>query len=426
MSDELNPVDALMPAALGHRGEDPPPSSIIYTAGRRFSGDALLKYVSLASAVGVLVLLALLLFVLTRAALPSIRATGLSFLTSSEWRANELTRPERAEDGSILLDDDGEQVTEVLPPVFGALPTIYGTAASSVLALLVAVPLSFGTALFLVRAAPRWLAPTASFLVEFLAAIPSIAYGMWGLLVLAPFLQGGVQVWHGLAWIEGVPVASWLTERTPDYSTPDDPDDTIVTFRGVEPLVKAALSELPGTGWMFTQEQTLFAGTPMARTRISPIPLNGRDLFCGSLVLALMIVPIITAVARDVLRQVPRIQIEGTLALGATWWQSCREMLRYSRSALFGAVMLGLARAAGETMAVTMVIGNVKQIVPSPFAPAQTMSSLLANEFAEAGGGLHRAALCEVALVLLVMSLVFNIVARKLVVGKDARTSAAA
>ena len=138
-----------------------------------------------------------------------------------------------------------------------------------------------------------------------------------------------------------------------------------------------------------------------------------------------MIVPIITAVSRDVLRAVPRAQIEGSVALGATWWQSCVEMLKFSRSALFGAVMLGLARAAGETMAITMVIGNSNAIHLSPFAPAQTMSSLLANEFAEADPTLHVPALCEVALVLLIMSLLFNMVARYLVVGAHSRTGAA-
>ncbi|HEX2973923.1 MAG TPA: ABC transporter permease subunit, partial [Tepidisphaeraceae bacterium] len=155
------------------------------------------------------------------------------------------------------------------------------------------------------------------------------------------------------------------------------------------------------------------------------IPMTGRDMLCGGLILAIMIIPIITAVSRDVLQAVPRSQIEGSLALGATWWQSSREMLRYSRSGLFGAVMLGLARAAGETMAITMVIGNSNQIVASPFAPAQTMSSLLANEFAEASSPLHRSALIEVALILLVMSLAFNVIARYLVVGTEARTAAA-
>jgi phosphate transport system permease protein len=154
------------------------------------------------------------------------------------------------------------------------------------------------------------------------------------------------------------------------------------------------------------------------------ISLTGRDMLCGGMVLAIMIVPIVTAIARDVLKAVPRAQVEGTVALGATWWQSSKEMLRYSRAGLFGAVMLGLARAAGETMAVTMVIGNNNQIRASLFAPAQTMSSLLANEFAEASTELHKSALCEVALILLVMSLCFNVVARWLVVGKSSRSAA--
>jgi phosphate transport system permease protein len=216
--------------------------------------------------------------------------------------------------------------------------------------------------------------------VEFLAAIPSIAYGMWGLFVLAPFLQ-----------------------------------------HHVEPAIRASLVWIPGVeGWLFTETVTV-AGQEVTRT----LPLTGRDMFCGGLVLGVMILPIITAISRDVLKSVPRGQLEGTLALGATWWQSSWEMLRYSRSALFGAVMLGLARAAGETMAITMVVGNNNKISASLFAPAQTMSSLLANEFAEASTDLHRAALTEVALILLVMSLLFNIVARWLVVGGNARSAAA-
>ncbi|HZE98130.1 MAG TPA: ABC transporter permease subunit, partial [Planctomycetota bacterium] len=157
-----------------------------------------------------------------------------------------------------------------------------------------------------------------------------------------------------------------------------------------------------------------------------PLALTGRDMFCGGLILAIMILPIITAISRDVLHAVPRAQIEGALALGATWWESIKVMLAYSRSGLFGAVILGLARAAGETMAVTMVIGNNNQIQPSPFAPAQTMSSLLANEFSEAETVAHRSALVEVALILLLLSLAFNIVARMLFVGSSVQPSRAA
>jgi phosphate transport system permease protein len=342
-----------------------------------------------------------------------------------------LERTKRDANGKILRDESGEAIVETVPPSFGALNVIYGTAVSSVIALVFAVPLSLGTAIFLVRVAPdlpriatyivyagfgifafvltAWLAgfdnpagyvlglpigvvagfalvrfvpnvsASISFLVEFLAAIPSIAYGLWARFVLAPFLQAHV-----------------------------------------EPALQSLLQNVPGFKWMFFQE--LVTGKS---TIIRPIPLVGRDMFCGGLVLAIMIIPIITAIGRDVLRGVPRAQVEGTTALGATWWQSSKEMLKYSRSGLFGAIMLGLTRAAGETMAVTMVIGNNSQIQPSPFAPAQTMSSLLANEFAEATSELHRASLVEVALILLLMSLLFNVVARYLVVGKQARTAAA-
>lgn len=342
-------------------------------------GDLVLGLLTRGSAVLILGMLAALTVVLFVAAIPSFREFGPGFLVRSEWRANELDSPKLGPDGKVVIQD-GEVVTETLPPEFGALPVIYGTTVSSVLALAFAVPLSLGTALFLVRVAPRLrVGGVLSFLVEFLAAIPSIAYGIWGLFVLTPFLQ------------------TWL-----------------------EPALKAALGDVPGLGWMFHQSLTLGGATVQRE-----IPLTGRDMLCGSLILGIMILPIITAVSRDVLRAVPRAQIEGTLALGATWWQSCRAMLRYSRAGLFGAVMLGLARAAGETMAVAMVIGNNNQIVPSIFAPAQTMSSLLANEFAEASSEIHRSALLEVALILLVMSLVLNVVARALVVGGGARGAAA-
>ena len=283
-------------------------------------------------------MLVVLLSVLTYAAWPSIRTFGLGFLYTSQWRPNELSVPAHDAAGKVIMED-GEVVMKTMPPVFGALPAIYGTAVSSLLALVFAVPLSFGTALFLVRLSSRRLAGPVSFLVEFLAAIPSIAYGMWGLFVLAPFLQHCGRT--------GAAIGAGLDS-------------------GRE-------------CWLFTE--TAKRGDEIL-TRV--LPLTGRDMFCGGLVLAIMILPIITAISRDVLRSVPRAQIEGTLALGATWWQSSWEMLLYSRSALFGAVMLGLARAAGETMAITMVIGNANRINGSLFAPAQTMSSLLANEFAEA------------------------------------------
>jgi phosphate transport system permease protein len=324
----------------------------------------------------VLLMLASLVGVLVFAAVPSLRTFGLHFLASRQWRPNELERPQLDANGKPVLDSDGEVVTETVPPTFGALPVIYGTTLSSALSLIVAVPLSLGAAVFLIRIAPRGLGTPISFLIEFLAAIPSIAYGIWGLFVLVPFLQ-----------------------------------------LHVEPWIIAACGKTAGLSWLV--HETI-------NGRTVPLAATGRDLLCGSLVLAIMVIPIITAVSRDVLRQVPAAQLEGTVALGATWWQSSRELLLFARSGLFGAVMLGLARAAGETMAVTMVIGNNTQIVFSPIAPAQTMSSLLATEFAEASLDIHRAALCEVALILLAMSLAFNVTARWLVVGKTAGRAGAA
>jgi phosphate transport system permease protein len=365
-------------AKLGGSTVDRPARSLVRSR-RGISSDAVLAGCSQLGALCIVAMLVMLLGVLTYAAWPSMKTFGWNFLVTSQWRPNELNVPARDAAGRVMIED-GQVVMNTLPPVFGALPVIYGTAVSSLLAILFAVPLSLGTALFLVRLSPRRLAGPVSFLVEFLAAIPSVAYGMWGLFVLAPFLQ-----------------------------------------RYVEPAIRSGLGWIPGVNaWLFTETATR-AGVAITRN----LPLTGRDMFCGGLVLAIMILPIITAIGRDVLKTVPRAQIEGTLALGATWWQSSWEMLHYSRAALFGAVMLGLARAAGETMAITMVIGNNNQIHRSLFAPAQSMASLLANEFAEASTSLHRAALTEVALILLLMSLLFNITARWLVVGSNARTAAA-
>ena len=360
-------------------GPQSEPAKSLMRTRRRISSDVVMAGLARLGAVGIIAMLVVLLGVLAFAAWPSIQTFGWKFLVTSEWRPNEVSAPLKDAAGKVVMRN-GEVVMQKIAPAFGALPAIYGTAVSSILALVVAVPLSFGTALFLVRMSPRWLAGPVSFLVEFLAAIPSIAYGMWGLFVLAPFLQAYI-----------------------------------------EPAIRASVSWIPGVeSWLFTE-----AATRGGETLVRVLPLTGRDMFCGGLVLGIMILPIITAISRDVLRTVPRAQIEGTLALGATWWQSSWEMLLFARSALFGAVMLGLARAAGETMAITMVIGNNNRIHPSLFAPAQTMSSLLANEFAEASTEIHRSALTEVALILLLMSLLFNITARWLVVGGNARSAAA-
>jgi phosphate transport system permease protein len=364
------------PAAPGPR----PDSDFVPLHRPLVQGDFLLEWISRLSGVLIIVMLGSLVAILFWAARQSMHEFGWGFIVSSDWRVNELEVPVKDAQGHITYDSDGDVITKTIPPSFGALPVIYGTTVSSALALCFAVPLSFGAALFLVRVARGKIVPIVSFLIEFLAAIPSIAYGIWGLFVLAPFLQAHF-----------------------------------------EPTIQNILRHLPGTGWLLYTH--VMIGHQMVQR---PVATTGRDMLCGSLVLAIMVVPIITAISRDVLAQVPRAQIEGTVALGSTWWESCKEMLKYSRSGLFGAVMLGLARAAGETMAIAMVIGNNNEIRASLFAPAQTMSSLLANQFAEASTDIHVSALCEVALILLIMSLVFNVVARWLVVGGDSRGARAA
>ena len=309
------------------------------------SSDRVLAALTTAAATTILLMLSALVIVLALAAGASVRTFGPGFIFSQVWRPNEIV-----------------QGTHTLQPAFGALQVIWGTAVTCFLALVLAVPPSLGAALFLVRATARWLAGPVSFLIEFLAAIPSIAYGMWGLLILCPFLQ-----------------------------------------QHVEPALNAALRAVPGFGWLGTSTG-----------------VSGHDMLAGGIILGIMIVPIVTSISRDVLASVPNSQIQAAVALGATWWQSCWEMLRHGRGGLFGAVILGLARAAGETMAVTMVIGYGNGIHLSPFASAQTMSSLLANKFIDATG-LERAALMEVALILLLMSLLFNVTARYLVVGRQSR-----
>ncbi len=436
-------------------------------------GDSLLRSLARDGAVAIMCMLASLIVVLAISAMPSIKAFGFKFLVGSEWRPNELEVPRRDANGDFVLED-GEQVKDIIPPAFGALPVIYGTAVSSVIAIVIAVPISLGAALFLVRIAPRirlpkawqgsaignpsWIVNGVSFLIEFLAAIPSIAYGIWGLFVLAPLLQNHLEPgikwiymrlppasWSGFLWdllvlVIGV-AAAWIGSRRAVGRSVGAavvavaiPIVLVVlallfgghaaraiqaAVPGIDRGLTALLGGSPNLQWMFAEKIT--SG---GKTIIRPLSLTGRDMFSGGMVLAIMILPIITAISRDVLRSVPQPQVEGTTALGATWWQSSWEMLRFSRSGLFGAVMLGLARAAGETMAITMVIGNNNQIRASIFAPAQTMSSLLANEFHEASSEIHRSALTEVALVLLLMSLLFNVTARYLVVGKNAPVAA--
>jgi phosphate transport system permease protein len=359
--------------------------------GRSFS-DVALHSASTACASAILLMLVALVVVLFIAAAPSIKHFGFHFLVTSEWRPNPLPVLKLGANGKPIRDPITRMkvVDHYIPPNFGAVASLYGTALTSALALVLAVPLSLGAALFLVRVAPGWMVAPVSFMVEFLAAIPSIAYGLWGMFVLGPWLGGD---------------ARWIHFGFIPFPA------------GIEGWLSNILRHVWGLRWLAEQNVN---GVNV------PISTTGRDIFIAGVVLGIMVIPIITAIGRDVLKNVPLAQIEGSIALGATWWQSCIEMVKFSRSALFGAVILGLARAAGETMAVLMVMGNSMTIPTSPFQPGTTMAATLAGEFPEAStNDLYRGALMEVALILLIMSLAFNIVARYLVVGKSSRSAMA-
>jgi len=235
---------------------------------------------------------------------------------------------------------------------FGALPFIYGTIVSAIIGLLIAVPVSIGVAVFLVEHAPRKLATPISFLVQLLAAIPSVVYGLWGIFVLAPLLR-----------------------------------------EQVYPKIQAVFGFLP-----------IFQGAQ-----------NGLGLMTSGIILSIMIVPIITAVTTDVLKVVPNTQREASFALGATRWEVTQIVLQNATSGITGAVILGLGRAVGETMAVTMVIGNRPEISASLFEPSYTIASAIANQFNEATSNFHRSALIELGLILFAITFIVNAFARLLV-----------
>ena len=254
---------------------------------------------------------------------------GLSFVTGSEWNVAE-----------------GK---------FGAAPAIYGTLVSSAIALLLATPLALGVSIFLSEIAPKWLRQPVAFLVDLLAAIPSVVYGLWGIFVLIPLLRD--------------PVGPFLRDTLHLGKTP------------------------------------LFSG-----------PNYGYSMLAAGIILAIMILPFISAVTREVLLAVPRSQRDAALALGATRWEMIRDaVLPYARSGIIGGIILGLGRALGETMAVTMLIGNRAEISASLFAPGYTMASLIANQFSEATNDLHLSALMAVGAVLFVVTLIVNAIARWLV-----------
>jgi phosphate transport system permease protein len=292
-------------------------------------GDKLFNVTTALMAALILAILFLLTCVLVLRAMPSIRQFGFGFLISSDWDPSN--------------------------DIYGALPFIYGTLVSSAVALLIATPLSLGVGLCLSEMAPSWLSRRLGFLVELLAAIPSVVYGLWAIFVLGPWLR--------------------------DY---------------VEPALGRYLGFVP-----------LFQGP-----RVAVSMLN------AGVILAIMVLPYIAAVSTDVFRAVPRTNREAALALGATKWEMVRiAVLPFGTSGLIGAVMLGLGRALGETIAVAMVIGNRAEISASLFKPSSTLASVLANEFAEATSDLNLAALMELGLILLVLGLILNIVARMLVLG---------
>jgi phosphate transport system permease protein len=289
--------------------------------------DFTFKAAMTACALAILGVLILIVYELvTRSAL-SWHAFGLKFFAGSDW----------------------DPVSEK----FGALPFIYGTLVSSLLALVIAVPLSVGVAVFTTEMCPKRLRAPLSFFVELLAAIPSVIYGLWAMFVLVPMLS-----------------------------------------MYVEPFLGKTL------GWT-----GLFSGAPY-----------GIGMLAAGIILAVMIIPIISSITREVLMVVPQHQREGVLALGATRWEMIRiGVLRNARAGILGGIILGLGRALGETMAVTMVIGNRPEIAKSLFAPGYTMASVLANEFSEATGDTYLSALIEIGLALFVVTIVVNALARLLV-----------
>jgi phosphate transport system permease protein len=292
-------------------------------------GDRVYRVLITAFAVCIPLLLLLIFYEVGAAGWPALREFGFGFLTSSTW--------------------------DPVAGEYGAVPAIAGTIITSVIALLIATPLALGAAIFIAEFAPAWLRGPVSFLMDLLAAIPSVVYGLWGIFVLVPFLREHVM-----------------------------------------PFLATTL----GLGRF-----ELFSG-----------PAYGNSVLAAGLVLAFMVIPYITAVAREVLLAVPRSQREAALALGATRWEMIfGAVLPFAKVGILGGVILGLGRALGETMAVTMVIGNRHEVPSSLFEPGYTMASLIANEFTEATQDMHLSALMAVGFVLFVITLIVNAVARWLV-----------
>ncbi len=296
--------------------------------------DKVFKIVAAIAATYILVIIVLIVFQLSTGSYQIWAQEGISFLTGSNWNAVEGSES------------------------YGAAPYIAGTFVTAGLAMLIGVPISIGIAMYLAELAPKFLRSILSFIIELLAAVPSVIYGLWGMFIFRDYLKD---------WIE-----------TPLNNT-------------------------------FGNNVFFFSGTPF-----------GLDIFTASVVLAIMIIPTIASISREIMIAVPNSQREAAYMLGATKWEVFKmAVVPYSKSGLIGASILGLGRAVGETMAVTMLIGNATgpQAFPtSLFGPSQTMSSIIANEFAEASqGSLHMAALIGVGLILFAVAICINIVAQLLV-----------
>jgi phosphate transport system permease protein len=274
----------------------------------------------------IFLVVALIVIEIARGAMPSIRTIGWGFLVQTQW--------------------------DPVADRYGALPYIYGTLVSSLIALVLAVPLGLGSAVFLAELAKGRVAAIVSFVIELLAAIPSIVYGIWGFFVLAPWLRSALEPW-------------------------------LVAHFGYLPL---------------------FRGTPF-----------GIGMLNAGIVLAIMIVPTIVSISREVLLAIPRTLREASLALGATRAEAILVTLDAAKPGILGSIVLALGRALGETMAVTMVIGNTNRISASLLDPSATMASVIANEFTEATGSLYLSALIQIALVLFGVTILVNALARALV-----------
>lgn len=287
-------------------------------------GDRWFRWLCIVAAVFVVVLIFLILWQLVHGSRISLGKFGCSFIRTSAW--------------------------DPVKENFGALPFIYGTVVSSIIALIIAFPLSVGTALFLTEIAPVRIRQPIISLIEMLAAIPSVILGLWGIFVLVPFLRADIF-----------------------------------------PFLQKYLGFLP-----------LFQG-----------PIYGVSMLAGGIIIAIMIIPIMTSVSREILRSVPDLQREAAYGLGATKWEVTRiAVLSYAKKGLFGAAILGLGRALGETMAVTMVIGNRPEVSASLLAPGYTLASVIANEFAEATTDVYVNTLFEIGLVLFAVTLIVNMIAQ--------------